>query len=240
MSAENSKSWFGWFTPPAMKHWGIMLDVYNKVDNHHFEKMVELTISKETNTVKVKFYDWDDGEEDTWNKKYGGFQKIRIWPDLSKEINSYDEIVYDQNWIDKYVDTFNRQNPNYQVTGNNCQKFVQNFLIDITGESEKIIRWKIHRAGTPVIVNFCLIILITLMVALLWYIDVSCFYLIVFSFTQVLALFYLVYGNDERFLNAGSVVFGVSLLLVCFYITAYTIYCIFMSIYNHWDLWKHS
>jgi hypothetical protein len=247
-SAENSEIWFGWlvgdevgwlvkelvgFTAPAMKHWGIILDIDNKVDNHHFEQMVELTILKETNTVKVKFHDWDDGEEETWKEKYGGFQKFRFWPELSNEIKSYKQIVYNQDWIDKYVDNFNRQNSNYRLAGNNCQKFVVKILKDITGESEGIIVRKIRRhVGTPVTVYFGQTIIITIMVASLWCMDVSRFYLILFSFTQLLALFCWFHGYDERVVGAGAMVVLSSMLLVYFYITAYTMYCIFKSIYN--------
>ena len=98
MSTENSKSGFGFFMPPNTKHWGIIVDIYNKVYNEHHEKMVELTILKEKNNVKIRFYDWNGGEEDKWIEKNGEFQKTKVWSVLSNPINSHEEIVYDQDW----------------------------------------------------------------------------------------------------------------------------------------------
>jgi hypothetical protein len=233
MSAENSKTWLGSitfqsrYTRSTMKVWGIILDMYNKVDNYHFEKMVELTIWKKTNAVRIRFYNWHNGEEDKWNKKYGGFKKTGVWADNqrtdklghSKETKSHEEIVYDEDWIFKYVDTFNKQNLNSQETSNNFQKFVLNFLTDLTGESETEIQRKILRVGIPRRANFSAnSIMIALMVFSLWFMDVSFINLVLYSATQFLAIYCLSYSDDESFVDVALIVNLGSPFLVYYYI----------------------
>ena len=232
MSTENSKSGFGFFTPPNTKHWGIIVDIYNKVYNEHHEKMVELTILKEKNNVKIRFYDWNGGEEDKWNEKNGEFQKTKVWSVLSNPINSHEEIVYDQDWIDNYVDNFNRKNPNYQGTRDNCQKFVTEFLKDVTGESEKSIQMKIIQDGIPVRTNFGHVIMLILMVVSLDRMDVPYYCLELFAYSQLLVIFLSVIDFDEKAEEAGLITLLFSTLLVYIYIVVYTLYCILMDIIN--------